>query len=76
MRHFESMPDIAESVDYKLLKNIATKKLNSRSNPTTMLTKFRQNNELCVLNLKKIIKQILDSKKADLLPLQVLAIDL
>lgn len=50
--------------------------MNSRSNATTVLTKFRQNNELCVLNLKKIIKQILDSKKADLLPLQVLAIDL
>lgn len=56
MRHCESQRYIANSVDYKLLKKIATKKLNSRTNATTMLTKFRQNNELSVLNLKKIIK--------------------
>ena len=56
MRHYESDDKIANSVDYRLLRKIAMKKLSSRANATTVLTKFRQNNELSVLTLKKIIK--------------------
>lgn len=67
--------DIHHSVDFKLLRNITSKKIKSKDNFARTLTIFRQNNEINVLYLKKIIKYILDSYSTDCVPFKPVALD-
>lgn len=67
--------DICQNIDYKLLKNIASKKIRSKDNFARTLTIFRQNNEVSVQNLKKVIKFILDSYSSDCVAYKALALD-
>ena len=64
------------SVDFKLLKNITTKKIISRDNFARIMTIFRQNNELNSQHLKKVVKYLLDSNASECLPFKVLAYDM
>lgn len=65
--------DIHQSIDFKLLRNITSKKIKSKDNFARTLTIFRQNNEINILYLKKIIKYILDSYSTDCSPFKALA---
>lgn len=67
--------DIHQSIDFKLLRNITSKKIKSKDNFARTLTIFRQNNEINILYLKKIIKYILDSYSADCGPFKFMAQD-
>ena len=66
-----STSQITETLDYKMLKNITDIKLKNRG-----LTLFRQNNEVNVQNLKRIIKYIVDSYTQECVPYKVLAFDI
>ena len=58
------------------MKNIASKKLRSKEKFAKTLTSFRQNNEVNIQNLKKIVKFIIDSYNQESLPFKVLAFDI
>lgn len=45
IKEFEKTTIIQKNVDFKLLKNIAAKKISSRDNFTRIMTTFRKNNE-------------------------------
>jgi uncharacterized protein YdhG (YjbR/CyaY superfamily) len=68
--------NITKSVEYRLLKNITSKKLRSKEKFAKTLTSFRQNNEVNIQNLKKIVKFIIDSYNQESLPYKVLAFDI
>jgi hypothetical protein len=67
---------VTKSVEYLLLKKITTKKLRSKEKFAKTLTSFRQNNEVNIQNLKKIVKFIIDSYNQESLPYKVLAFDI
>lgn len=67
--------DITQSVDFKLLRNITSKKIKSKENFARILTIFRQNNEINILYLKKMIKYILDSYASECLPFKDVALE-
>ena len=67
---------ITKSVEYRLLKNITSKKLRSKEKFAKTLTSFRQNNEVNIQNLKKVVKFIIDSYNQESLPYKVLAFDI
>jgi hypothetical protein len=73
--HSAKQTDIHQSIDFKLLRNITSKKIKSKDNFARTLTIFRQNNEINILYLKKIIKYILDSYSTDCGPFKLLAQD-
>ena len=58
-----------------MLRNITSKKIKSKDNFARTLTIFRQNNEINILYLKKIIKYILDSYSTDCGPFKSMAQD-
>jgi len=68
--------NVTKTVEYKLLKNIASKKLRSKEKLAKTLTSFRQNNEVNIQHLKKIVKFIVDSYSQECLPYKVLAFDI
>lgn len=68
--------NVTKTVEYKLLKNIASKKLRSKEKFAKTLTSFRQNNEVNIQHLKKIVKFIVDSYSQECLPYKVLAFDI
>ena len=63
-------------MEYKLLTNINNKKLRSKERFAKTLTSFRQNNEVNIQHLKKIVKFIVDSYSQECLPYKVLAFDI
>lgn len=67
---------VTQTVEYKLLTNINNKKLRSKERFAKTLTSFRQNNEVNIQHLKKIVKFIVDSYSQECLPYKVLAFDI
>lgn len=72
----QAAESVTKSVEFRLLKNITSKKLRSKEKFAKTLTSFRQNNEVNIQNLRKIVKFIIDSYSQESLPYKVLAFDI
>ena len=68
--------NIVKTNEYQYLRQMTDSKLRNKEKHSKTLTSFRQNNEVNIQNLKKIVKYVLDSYTQDCVPYKILAFDI
>ena len=68
--------NIVKTNEYQYLRQITDQKLRNKEKHAKTLTSFRQNNEVNIQNLKKVVKYVIDSYTQDCVAFKILAFDI